>query len=96
MSKTAVAFAQAQNNLAAVLEQVAHNGDIVVIERDGAQDVALISAAELQSLQETLYLLQSPNNARRLREAIAETAAGGGRILTPAQLREEFGLAESQ
>ena len=37
----------------------------------------LVSADEYRSLKETVYLLQSPANAQRLRESLAEVADGG-------------------
>jgi antitoxin YefM len=36
----------------------------------------LVSADEYRSLKETVYLLQSPRNAERLRESIAQLRAG--------------------
>jgi prevent-host-death family protein len=44
--------------------------DVVIIESNGEQEVALISVENLEGLQETLYLLSSPVNAARLKEAI--------------------------
>ena len=38
----------------------------------------MISLAEWNSKAETEYLLSSPNNARRLRESIAQMDAGKG------------------
>jgi len=38
----------------------------------------MISLAEWNSMAETEYLLSSPNNARRLRESIAQMDAGKG------------------
>ena len=57
-------------NLAKLCEEVAQNGRIVIISRCGKQDVALISADELSALQDTIHLLSSPNNAKRLLNAI--------------------------
>lgn len=38
----------------------------------------MISRSEWDSIEETLYLLQSPRNAERLLASIAELEAGGG------------------
>jgi antitoxin YefM len=38
----------------------------------------MVSASEWSSIEETLYLLQSPANAKRLLESIAELQAGKG------------------
>jgi antitoxin YefM len=40
--------------------------------------VVLISLEDYQALEETSYLLRSPQNARRLFESITELEAGGG------------------
>ena len=37
----------------------------------------LVSADEYRSLKETVYLLQSPKNAERLRESLADVREGG-------------------
>jgi antitoxin YefM len=38
----------------------------------------MLSLDDYKSLEETAYLLRSPNNARRLLESIAELEAGQG------------------
>ena len=38
----------------------------------------LVFADECRSLKETVHLLQSPSNAQRLRESLAESAADQG------------------
>jgi antitoxin YefM len=41
-----------------------------------AGDAVLMSAEDFDSWQETIYLLRSPANARRLMEAVARDKAG--------------------
>ena len=48
------------------------------ITRQRAEGVVMVSQSEWDSIQETLYLLQSPANARALLESIAELDAGKG------------------
>jgi antitoxin YefM len=48
----------------------------IVIKRSQKASVALISLAELNSLKETLYLLSSPANAKRIFEALEEARSG--------------------
>jgi antitoxin YefM len=45
----------------------------------------MISLDDYEALEETAYLLRSPENARRLLESIAELESGGG---TERQLAE--------
>ncbi len=63
-------YTQARASLAKLLDEVTQNRVVVVIQRRGEEDVAMISAAELSSLMETAYLLRSPKNAERLLSAL--------------------------
>ena len=63
-------YTQARANFAKLCNNVTANREIVIIQRRGVEDVALISAAELTSLMETAYLLRSPKNAERLLAAL--------------------------
>jgi len=71
-------YSNARANFASLLDRVTANREIVIINRRGSEDVALVAASELSSLLETAHLLRSPKNARRLFESIAELQAGGG------------------
>jgi antitoxin YefM len=52
--------------------------------------MALIPADELRSLQETTYLLRSPENAARLLAALARGRRGRGKRRELAELRREL------
>ena len=67
---TEFTYTQARANLAALCDQVASSHEPIIIRRRGAEDVALVDAAELRGLTETAHLLRSPQNARRLIAAI--------------------------
>ena len=62
-----------RENLASYLDRVVDDCEVVVVKRRGARDVAIIAADELAGLDETAHLLRSPANARRLRQALAES-----------------------
>ena len=68
-------YSQAKLNLATILDQVYDQRQIVVIKRRNQKNVALIAEDELSSLLECVYLLKSPENAKRLFRALewAET-----------------------
>lgn len=85
-------YTQARDGLAKLLDQVTHNREVVVIQRRGEEDVAMIASSELQSLTETAYLLRSPANAERLLSALGRALKSEGFPLTPAELRREVGL----
>jgi antitoxin YefM len=63
-------YTNLRENLASVLDQVIDNQEIVVVRRPRGKDVALISAAELAGIMETVHLLRSPKNAKRLLTAL--------------------------
>ena len=65
-------------NLKAVLDRVVADKVPIAITRPKGEGVVMISASEWSSIEETLYLLQSPANAKRLLESIAELDAGKG------------------
>ena len=85
-------YSQARANLASLLDRVTHDREVIVIQRRGEEDVAMISADELTSLMETAYLLQSPKNAERLLSALARALKNEGDAQSTADLRREIGL----
>ena len=87
-------YSKARTNLAHFWNEAALNREIVVISRQGSEDVALISASELESLLETAHLLRSPNNAKRLMSALNRANANTVQPQTIAELRQEVGLGE--
>jgi len=89
-------YTQARANLAKIFDRVTHDREIVVIQRRGAEDVALISASELSSLTETAYLLRSPQNAERLLTALGRALRDEGRPLTQEELRREVGVESKE
>src|SRR3954447_10430657 len=87
-------YTNVRARLASLLDEVTEHNQVVIIQRRGAEDVALISAAELRSLQETVHLLRSPRNAEQLLRALSCAEAGEGMSQTIAELRRGVGLAE--
>jgi antitoxin YefM len=73
-------YSELRKNLARMLDSVGENRDAVIVTREGGKPAAvLMSLEEFASYEETLHLLKSPANAKRLREAIAELESGRGR-----------------
>ena len=85
-------YTSLRENLAAVLDRVADDQEVVIVRRRGAKDVALIPADELNSLLETAHLLRSPRNAQRLMASLQEARQGKGRRMSLKQLRQAVGL----
>ena len=63
-------YTQARANLARLLDRVTQNREVVIIQRRGGEDVAMIAADELAGILETAHLLRSPANAERLLGAL--------------------------
>lgn len=87
-------YTDARANLASLCDEVTDNQEIVVIRRRKGKSVAMIDAAELQSLVETAHLMRSPKNAERLLSALDRALKGQGEPSDLAGLRAEVGLAE--
>ena len=68
-------YSNARNNLASLLERVTDDREIVVINRRGREDVALVSASELSSLLETAHLFRSPKNEQIIKSSASRTGA---------------------
>ncbi len=85
-------YTQARAKFANLLDQVANQREIVIVQRRGEEDVAMIAAAELESLTETAYLLRSPKNAERLLSALGKALKEEGATLEIPELRREVGV----
>ncbi len=85
-------YTSAREQLASLLDRVTKNREIIIIQRRGTEDVAMISADELASLTETAYLLRSPQNADRLLSALARALKKKGKPQEIENLRHEVGL----
>jgi antitoxin YefM len=88
-------YTHARANLATLCDEVTANREVVIIHRRGAEDVALISAADLASLMETAHLLRSPKNAERLLTALARAQRRRSSPQSVEELRREVGLDET-
>ena len=89
-------YSQARNNLASLLEKVTDEQEIVVINRRGREDVAMVSASELSSLLETAHLLRSPKNAQRLLKALRRAQSKTEKTETLEKLRQEFDVGAKE
>lgn len=71
-----ISYTAARANLSKTMEKVCSDHSPVVITRKSEQAVIMISLEDFEALEETAYLLRSPNNARRLLDSVAELTAG--------------------
>ena len=71
-----VNYTEFRNNLAENLNMVNENSEIVVVSRSKGKTVVVMSLEEFNSMQETLHMLSSKTNQKRLDEAIEEMRSG--------------------
>jgi antitoxin YefM len=74
----AISYTVARAKLASTMEKVCRDHSPVIITRKRESPVVMMSLEDYQSMEETVYLLRSPANARHLLESIAELEAGKG------------------
>lgn len=85
-------YTSAREQFATLLDRVTKDREVVIIQRRGSEDVAMISADELASLTETAYLMRSPENAERILSALARALKHQGKSHSMDDLRREVGL----
>lgn len=71
-----VSYTELRANLATYMDRVCDSRDVLVVTRQNARSVVLVSEEEYEGLMETLHLLRSPTNSARLLSAIDEANAG--------------------
>lgn len=71
-----VSYTELRSNLAAYMDQVCDDRAPLVVTRQNARSVVMISEEEYEGLVETVHLLKSPANAARLLRSIAEADEG--------------------
>jgi antitoxin YefM len=73
-----LSYTESRARYAEVLDSVINDREEVVITRAGHEPVVIVSLADFESLRETAYLMRSPQNARRLLDAMERLEAGTG------------------
>jgi antitoxin YefM len=85
-------YSEAINNLANLLDEVYDQKQVIVIKRSNQKNVALIAEDELSSLLESIYLLRSPENAKRLFRSLEWTKSETATSQSLVELKEELGI----
>jgi antitoxin YefM len=67
-------------NIATFLDDVSNDHVPLFVTRNGGRNVVVVSAEDWAGMQETMYLMSSPANARELLDSIAELDAGKGQV----------------
>ncbi|WP_291319325.1 type II toxin-antitoxin system prevent-host-death family antitoxin [Desulfonatronospira sp.] len=87
-------YTNARANLASLLDEATRDREVIIIQRRGQEDVALIAADELAGILETAHLLRSPKNAERLYAALDRVSKSSGSPQTLEELQNEVGFSQ--
>jgi antitoxin YefM len=71
-----VSYTELRNNLSDLMDEVCDSRAPLLVTRQNARSVVMVSEDEYEGLMETVHLLRSPANTRRLLESIAEANSG--------------------
>jgi antitoxin YefM len=71
-----VSYSQFRQRLAKYMDEVWESRAPLRVTRQNAKPVVVLSEAEYESMVETLHLLKSPENAKRLLRSIRSADAG--------------------
>jgi antitoxin YefM len=74
-----ISFTDARANLKRLMDRVIGDRTHVVVTRQKAEPVVMVSLTDWNAMEETMHLLSSPRNAERLREAIEQLEKGKGK-----------------
>lgn len=72
-------YTDTRARLKEVMDRVVEDHSPVVVTRQNGEPVVMVSLADWRAMEATSHLLSSPTNAARLRAAIEQLSAGGGR-----------------
>ena len=67
-----VTYSDARQNLKDVMDRVVEDRTQVVITRQKAEAVVVVSLSDWNAMEETMHLLSTPRNAERLRASIRQ------------------------
>jgi antitoxin YefM len=86
-----ISYSELRQELKTACDRVCDLHEPLLIRRRRGGDVVLIAKDDYESLEETAYLLSSPENARRLLEALQRRAADRTTFASIEALKHEIG-----
>ena len=89
---TKTTYSNARQSFCTLWDEAISTREPIFITRRGAENVALISADELTSIMETVHLLRSPENARRLLTALNRAYEDSAQPSSLEELKRELGV----
>ena len=89
-------YTNLRQNLASILDEAIADRSVIVVTRQGKEDVAILAADELANILETLHLFRSPANAQKLIAAMERADAieneSDSKSESLAELCQELGI----
>jgi len=73
-------FSHTRQNLASTFDLVVDNAMPVTVTRQNKEPVVIISMKDYKAMEETMYLIQSQANAKRLNRAITQLESNLGKV----------------
>lgn len=71
----AITYTQARQNFTSTMKKVCDDHVPLIITRKSEPPVVMMSLEDYNSMEETMYLMRSPENANRLSKAISDINA---------------------
>ena len=71
-----LSYSAFRSHLAGILDKVNDDHKPVLITRQNGKPAVVMSLEDFQAYEETAYLMASPENMRRLNEAVSEVREG--------------------
>lgn len=71
-------YSDARANLKGVMDKVVNDRTHVVVTRQKAESIVMVSLEDWNAIEETMHLLANRTNAKRLRESIEQLDATCG------------------
>lgn len=84
-------YTHLRSHLKEAFDEVCLTHEPLYVKRQRHKGVVIVSMDDWRSMQETLYLLQNPANAKRLREAVDSDSKNNIQISVK-ELRDGFGI----
>ena len=75
-----VSYSETRANLKAIMDRVVNDHTPIAITRQRGKPVVMVDLDDWNAMRETMYLLSTPHNAKRLMESIADAEAGRNMI----------------
>jgi antitoxin YefM len=74
-----VSYSEVRANLKGIMDQIVNDRTHVVVTRQKAESIMMVSLEDWNAIEETMYLLSNRTNADRLRQSIEQLDGQGGK-----------------